>query len=124
MFGDVPLSNPFAAFIEQLAGFEITGGCGGGNYCPDDAVTRAEMAVFLLKSEHGSAYLPPPCTGVFSDVECEPAPAFAVDWIEQLYHEGITAGCETGKYCPDAPNTRGQMAVFLVKTFGLLLYGP
>jgi streptogramin lyase len=124
VFNDVPASNPFAPFIEQLAGFKITGGCGGGDFCPDDPVTRDQMAVFLLKAEHGSAYTPPPCTGIFSDVECSPTPAFAVDWIEQLFNEGITSGCGSGNYCPTAPNTRGQMAVFLVKTFHFELYGP
>jgi hypothetical protein len=82
------------------------------------------MAVFLLKAAHGSAYMPPGCLGVFSDVECMPTPAFAVNWIEQLAAEGITGGCGGGKYCPDSPKPRGQMAVFLVKTFGLQLYGP
>jgi hypothetical protein len=75
------------------------------------------MAVFLLKAEHGSAYAPPTCTGLFLDVPCPGG--FAVDWIEQLSVEGVTAGCGGGNYCPGAPNTRGQMAVFLVKTFGL-----
>jgi hypothetical protein len=34
---------------------------------------------------------------------------------------GITGGCGTSplRYCPTDPNTRGQMAVFLVKTFNL-----
>ena len=121
-FGDVGPGDFAAAWIEALAGFQITGGCGGGNYCPNTAVTRAQMAVFLLKSKHGSAYVPPPCTGVFNDVPC-PA-GFAVDWIEQLAAEAITGGCGGGNYCPADPNTRGQMAVFLVKTFGLKLYGP
>jgi streptogramin lyase len=124
VFTDVPASNPFAPWIEQLAAFGITGGCGGGKYCPNNPVTRAQMAVFLLKSQHGSAYAPPTCTGVFSDVECTPTPAFAVNWIERLHAEGITGGCGGGNYCPNSPNTRGQMAVFLVKTFGLQLYGP
>ena len=124
VYADVPASNPFAPWIEQLAAFGITGGCGGGNYCPNNPVTRAQMAVFLLKSQHGSAYAPPACTGVFPDVECTPTPAFAVNWIEQLHAEGITGGCGGGNYCPNSPNTRGQMAVFLVKTFALLLYGP
>ena len=121
VFGDVPASNNFAPWIEQLAGFQITGGCGGGFFCPYNAVTRTQMAVFLLKAEHGSAYLPPPCTGVFGDVDC---PSTYANWIEQLAAEGITGGCGGGNYCPDSPNTRGQMAVFLVKTFGLRLYGP
>jgi hypothetical protein len=120
VFADVPASNPFASWIEQLAGFDITGGCGGGDYCPDNPVSRAQMAVFLLKSEHGSAYTPPACTGIFFDVPC--SSPFAA-WIEQLFHESITGGCGGGNYCPDNPNTRGQMAVFLVKTFGLQLYG-
>jgi streptogramin lyase len=77
VFADVPASNPFAPWIEQLAGFSITGGCGSGNYCPNNPVTRAQMAVFLLKAEHGSAYTPPACTGIFTDVECTPTPAFA-----------------------------------------------
>ncbi len=127
VFPDAPCT-PSAAFavdwIEQLAAEGITTGCGGGNYCPASSVTRAQMAVFLLKTEHGSAYVPPPCTGIFPDVPCSPTPAFAVDWIEQLYNEGITGGCVGGNYCPANPVLRSQMAVFLDKTFGLSLYGP
>ncbi len=121
IFLDVPCPSLFADWIEQLAAEGITGGCGGGNYCPDNPVTRAQMAVFLLKAEHGSAYVPPTCAGVFGDVPC---PSQFADWIEQLAAENITGGCGGGNYCPGNPNTRGQMAVFLVKTFGLQLYGP
>jgi hypothetical protein len=106
-------------WIEQLFNEAITGGCGGGNYCPGNSVTRAQMAVFLLKAEHGSSYTPPACTGLFLDVECTPTPAFAVNWIEQLFNEGVTGGCGGGNYCPSNPVSRGQMAVFLVKTFNL-----
>jgi hypothetical protein len=49
-FGDVPASNPFFQFIEALAASGITGGCGGGNYCPDNPLTRGQMAVFLSKA--------------------------------------------------------------------------
>ena len=115
-FTDVPLGSFAAEWIEQLAEEGITAGCGGGKYCPNNPVTRAQMAVFLLKAKHGSGYVPPPATGVFSDVLI--ASPFA-PWIEQLAEEGITAGCGGGKYCPNNPNTRGQMAVFLVKTFAL-----
>jgi S-layer homology domain len=121
VFNDVHVGDFAADWIEQLAGFQITGGCGNGNYCPDNPVTRAQMAAFLLKAEHGSAYMPPACTGVFGDVPC---PSQFADWIEQLFAEGITGGCGDSNYCPDNPSTRGQMAVFLVKTFGLQLYGP
>ena len=49
-FGDVPTSHLFFQFIEALARSGITGGCGGGNYCPDNPVTRGQMAVFLAKA--------------------------------------------------------------------------
>ena len=49
-FGDVPPSHPFFQFIEALKASGITGGCGGGNYCPDNPVTRGQMAVFLAKA--------------------------------------------------------------------------
>jgi len=118
-FPDVPCPSIFAPWIEALAGEGITTGCGGGNFCPDSLVTRRQMAVFLLKTEHGSSYIPPTCAGVFDDVPCPGAPA--VDFIEQLAAEQITGGCSVAPplYCPDGTSTRGQMAVFITKTFGL-----
>jgi hypothetical protein len=75
------------------------------------------MAVFLLRAKHGSAYQPPAATGtMFTDVP--QSHAFA-SWIEQLAREGITGGCGPTTYCPDTTATRGQMAVFLVRTFNL-----
>jgi hypothetical protein len=50
MFNDVPASNPFCRYIEELARLGIAGGCGGGNYCPSLSVTRQEMAAFLVKA--------------------------------------------------------------------------
>jgi hypothetical protein len=46
----VPTSHPYFQFIQALAASGITGGCGGGNYCPDNPVTRGQMAVFLAKA--------------------------------------------------------------------------
>jgi S-layer family protein len=46
-FADVPTTNGFFRFVEALAASGITGGCGGGNFCPDTPVTRGQMAVFL-----------------------------------------------------------------------------
>ena len=124
VFGDVECT-PIPAFavnwIEELYHEGITGGCSVAplDYCPGNPVTRAQMAVFLLKAEHGSDYVPPACTGIFADVECTPTPAFAADWIEQLYNEGVTGGCSVAplSYCPGASVTRGQMAVFLTRVF-------
>ena len=49
-FGDVPTNHPFFQFIEALSDAGITAGCGGGNYCPDQPLTRGQMAVFLAKA--------------------------------------------------------------------------
>jgi hypothetical protein len=117
-FSDVSTSYWAAAWIKQLAVEGITGGCGTGIYCPGAGVTRAQMAVFLLRSKHGASYAPPAVgssTG-FGDVSTS---YWASAWIKQLVSEGITAGCGSGNYCPEAPVTRAQMAVFLVRTFNL-----
>ena len=105
-------------WIEELASLQITGGCGGNNFCPGNPVTRRQMAAFLLKAKYGSAYVPPPATGIFGDV---PSGDPFAPWVERLYSEGVTGGCQAAPlfYCPFNANTRGQMAVFLVKAFGL-----
>jgi serine protease len=117
-FNDVPISYWSGAWIKQLAAEGITTGCGGGNFCPENPVTRAQMAVFLLRSKHGTSYVPPGVgagTG-FGDV---PPDYWAATWIKQLVTEGITTGCGSSNYCPENPVTRAQMAVFLVRTFNL-----
>jgi len=117
VFGDVPASSFAAAWIEELSREGITSGCGGGNYCPSAELSRAEMAVMVLKALHGADYEPPPATGaVFADV---PADAFAAAWIEELAAEGISAGCGGGNFCPDASLTRAQAAALLTHAFHL-----
>jgi len=117
-FGDVQTTYWASAWIKQLATEGITGGCGSGNYCPESAVTRAQMAIFLLRSKYGASYTPPAVGGStgFSDVDTT---YWAGAWIKQLVTEGITAGCGNGNYCPESAVTRAQMAVFLVRTFNL-----
>lgn len=120
IFDDVDLNHWTADWIEQAYNDGIPKGCGTNplRYCSGVNVTRAQMAVFLLRTKHGSNYTPPDATGIFADV---PLSHWAVDWIEQLYQEGITVGCGTNplRYCPDVSVTRAQMAVFLVRTFDL-----
>jgi hypothetical protein len=79
-------------------------------------VTRAQMAIFLLKSKLGNSYTPPPATGIFDDVSIG---SFAAAWIEDLFNRGITTGCQKNplKYCPESSVTRAQMAVFIMTTF-------
>ena len=116
LFKDFPSSYWAVSWIEQLANEGITSGCGSGNFCPNDTVTRSQMSVFLLRARHGSSYFPSAPTGVFKDV---PVSYWAAGWVEQLAAEGITSGCGSGNFCPNDTATRAQMAVFLTKTFNL-----
>jgi len=116
VFPDVPIDYWAASWIEQFLLDGVTGGCGNGIYCPEDSVTRAQMAVFLLRAKFGADHEPPPPVGVFNDV---PVDYWAASWIEQLFAEGITVGCDEGLYCPEDPVTRAQMAVFVVRAFEL-----
>ena len=105
-------------WIEALRNDGITGGCGQNLYCPENPVTRAQMAVFLLKSKYGSGYTPP-AVGASTGFNDVPVTHWAAAWIKQLAAEGITGGCGTNLYCPEGSVTRAQMAVFLVRTFNL-----
>ena len=112
-FSDVPTNHWAHSYVETLAANGITAGCGNGNYCPEDSVNRAQMAVFLERGMNGSDYVPPAASGnVFLDVG---AGDFAANFIEQLYNDGITAGCGNNNYCSGVEVTRGQMAVFLLR---------
>ena len=115
-FGDVAGSVHRDA-IYALAAAGITVGCNpeGTAYCPDDPVTRAQMASFLTRA----LKLPVPAPGdrrEFSDVVADDVHR---DAIFALAAAGITRGCETTRYCPDDPVTRGQMAAFLVRALKL-----
>ena len=119
-FSDVPGGYWALTWIEQLVNEGVTGGCGvnPARYCPTASVTRAQMAVFLLRAKHGVAYVPPAATGRFTDV---PTSYWAASWIEALADEGVTGGCTTtpAKFCPESAVTRDQMAVFLTRSFEL-----
>jgi hypothetical protein len=119
-FSDVPETNPFCPWIEEMARRGISG-CGPDTFCPHDPVTRELMAVLVLRTLD-PALDPPACaTPVFSDV---PASSPFCRWVEELARRGITAGCGGGRFCGGAVVTREQMAVFLTTAFGLTLYGP
>ena len=99
----------------------MVSGCGGGNYCPGNPVTREQMAIFVLLTLD-PALNPPACgTPMFNDV---PASSPYCRWIEELARRGVVSGCGGGNYCPASAVTREQMGVFLSATFGLTLYGP
>jgi hypothetical protein len=121
-FLDVPFNNPLWSSVEAIENAGVTGGCGSGNYCPNNTVTRDQMAVFLLTAKEGSGYTPPACTSpLFSDVPC--SSSFSA-WINELASRGVTGGCGSGKYCPGNPVTREQMAVFLLSALEGPGYSP
>ena len=115
-FLDVACPGPFTNWVEQLAAEGITSGCGVDTYCPGSPVRRDQMAAFLLKAWGGPNYEPPGSVGTFADVPC---PSTFADWIEDLAGREITGGCGGDNYCPSSPATRGEMAVFIVKSFEL-----
>jgi hypothetical protein len=113
-FLDVTTRSPYWRFIEAIENAGVTAGCGAGNYCPTQLVTRGQMAAFLLLAKQGPSYTPPACTSPrFTDVPCSNPLA---PWINELAARGVTGGCGNGKYCPSDPVTRDQMAVFLLAT--------
>jgi hypothetical protein len=125
IFSDVPSSYWAAAWINALYNEGITGGCGVNplTFCPDQTVTRAQMAVFLLRTIHGSTYLPPASSNIFTDVD---STFWAKNWINQLYTEGITSGCSQNplSYCPNNNVTRAEMSIFLLRAKHGASYQP
>jgi hypothetical protein len=122
IFSDVPETSPFCRFVEELANRGVVAGCAPGMYCPASAVTRDQMAVFVLRTLDPTLN-PPPCVAgseMFDDV---PASSPFCRWVEEAARRGMIAGCAPRLYCPGAALTREQMGVFLTLVFGLVLYG-
>ena len=95
-------------FIERMAELGVTQGCGDGtNFCPNDSVARAQMAVFLSRAYNLAAGPDPG----FSDVAAD---AWYAPDVARLAASGITQGCGDGTvFCPGRHTTRAQMATFL-----------
>lgn len=121
-FADVPTSHFAWAFIERLYAAGITGGCADEplRYCPQQVVTRAQMAVLIERGWKGATFTPPSAPASFGDTLSH----WAQDWIEAFAADGLTGGCGVGKYCPEAPVDRAQMAVFLLKALHGAAYTP
>jgi hypothetical protein len=125
-FADVPKSQPFYAKIETLLHHGVTSGCTATEYCPDTAVSRGQMAIFIAKGIAGAGELVPKtgfvggqpydCSkgGVsrFSDVA--PLDPFCRH-VHYLGAQNVTLGCGPGLYCPGGSVTRDAMASFIAK---------
>jgi hypothetical protein len=117
-------NTTFAKYwIEALKADGITNGCSLTQYCPNMLITRAQMAIFLLRGKYTSAHVPTPATGlVWLDV---PKTYWAAAWAEELGTLHISSGCRVGGYfCPENYVTRTDMAVLVQRTFNLTMPTP
>jgi hypothetical protein len=117
MFSDVnarTVGDLVCRYIEDFAAAGITGGCGEGRFCPHEPVTRAQMAVFIEAALGRSPATS--CAGRFNDVSIGGVGEAFCRFIEDFADQGITGGCPASPpmFCPNAPVTRAQMAIFLV----------
>ena len=140
-FIDVLPTDSFCRHVHYLAVQNVTAGCGPAMYCPNDLLSRLQMASFVAKAMvapgGGPAvpltYGPDPVTGNsyscdtgspnvhFTDV---PATDPFCKHAHFLWAKGVVTGCTATTYCPDSDVARDEMAKFLGNAFGLLLYGP
>jgi len=115
--------NLFESDIEKLATAGITRGCNppdNDRYCPNDLVTRGQMAAFLVRAFH---YTDPGAGDLFVDDDTS---YFEGD-IDRLATAGVTRGCnppDNDRYCPGDPVRRDQMASFLTRALGLTPITP
>jgi len=110
-------NSVFEGDIGALAAADITRGCNpprNDRFCPDQPVTRGQMAAFLVR-----AFRLPAAPNRFVD---DDGSVFEGD-IGALAAAGITRGCNpprNDRFCPDQPITRGEMAAFLHRAEALL----
>jgi hypothetical protein len=115
-FADVPTTHLFYNDIGKLSARGVTVGCTSTNYCPDDPVTREQMAAFIIRAL-GDFNPPTPAMQRFVDV---PPENLFYAFIEEMAARGITVGCDLDGllYCPGDPVTRQQMATFIMRALG------
>lgn len=116
-FTDVPATHPYFKYIQKMRELGITQGCTAATYCPDNTVTRSEMAVFLVRGKMAGLFgdnFTYPATPYFTDV---PTGNPRFPFVQKLREMGVTTGCTATTYCPEQPVLREQMAVFIVRSF-------
>ncbi len=115
-FEDVDPGAWWTPYVERLAEIGVTKGCNTDplQYCPDQPVSRAQMASFLVRALD----LPPASPAGFADT----AGNTHQPDINALAAAAVTKGCATNplQYCPDRPVTRAEMATFLVRALKLI----
>ena len=125
-FVDVPFDHWAHDEIETLYQGGYVSGCSSAPlmYCPENAMTRAESAVFVVRGINGAAYTPPdPGQLIFADV---PLSEWFSKWSAALWNAGYTAGCGTNPlvYCPLQEHTRTEGTVFFLRMLHGASYTP
>src|SRR5208283_4138058 len=124
-FADVPAGYWAYPYIEAIYAAKITVGCGNGDFCPSEDVTRDQMAAFIIRSLYGDNFT---CNGgsacsattpYFSDVS---ATDYFFPYIQKLAQLNITT--MVGTYLPEEGVTRGEMAAFIVRALQAITGQP
>jgi hypothetical protein len=97
----------YESAINAIADVGITSGCASDEFCPDELVSRAELAAFLSRALD----LPSASSDHFADDDESPFHGH----VNALAEAGITYGCDERLFCPDVEVSRAQAASFLVR---------
>lgn len=111
-FTDVPANSWYAGAVAWAVEQGITSGTSDTTFSPNVSCTRAQMVTFLWRAS-GTPEIG--TTSPFSDVSAD---AYYYDAVLWAVEQGITGGTGDGKFSPDAPCTRAQMATFLWRAAG------
>ena len=111
-FTDVPANSWYAGAVAWAVEQGITSGTSDTTFSPNVSCTRAQMVTFLWRAS-GTPEIG--TTSPFSDVSAD---AYYYDAVLWAIEQGITGGTGDGKFSPDAPCTRAQMATFLWRANG------
>lgn len=109
-FPDVKDTEWYIEAIEFACTKGLMNGYSNGNFGPEDTITRAQFAQII----YNKAGRPQAWSGKFSDVTTGWY-ANAVNWAAA---EGIVTGIGGGKFAPDRPITRQDLAVMLWRYAG------
>ena len=107
--------------IEALAQESITAGCDADFdlFCPNRPVTRAQLAVLLIRATDGETTLPPATGSVYSDVAANAWYARQVEWFAR---QAWTS--PKGTFRPSDPATRAEVAEFIVRLLPAVTMAP
>lgn len=107
-FNDVT-AREYSASLDALVDLGVLAGCTETEFCPDEDLSRAQMATVLANALD----LPPAEENFFEDA----LDTTHEQGINRLAEAELTRGCDEGLYCPDEVVTRGQFATLLVRGF-------